>query len=254
MASKVWHPQQEVVLKTWGEASACYRYMHHKTFKRLKRSSLWFSLPIIVISTLTGTANFAHDSVPLSIKLYAPLIIGAFNIFGGLLSTVQQFLKVNEMMESHRVSAMGFSKLSRHIRLELSLPIKDRARHGIEMINLCQVEYDRLLEQSQPIPSAVVAEFNKEFPVSNTASSNITLWRPDIITIHPIVPYSEALRSVPVVTDTKKYVIDEMEQLKQRGVVSKFLRGEDLEIVVDSNPVGNVQEQDQENQVKKDNP
>jgi hypothetical protein len=252
MASKVWHPQQEVVLKTWGEASACYRYMHHKTFKRLKRASLWFSLPIIVISTLTGTANFAHDSVPPAIKMYTPLIIGAFNIFGGLLSTVQQFLKVNELMESHRVSAMGFSKLSRHIRLELSLPVKDRARHGIEMINLCQVEYDRLLEQSQPIPSAVVAEFNKDFPVS----SNISLWRPDIITIHPIVPYSEALRSfqVPVVTDTKKYVIDEMEQLKQRGVVSKLLRGDDLEIRVDGDPVGNVQQQDQENQVKKDNP
>jgi hypothetical protein len=215
--------------------------MHHKTFKRLKRSSLWFSLPIIVISTLTGTANFAHDSVPPAIKLYAPLIIGAFNIFGGLLSTVQQFLKVNELMESHRVSAMGFSKLSRHIRLELSLPIKDRARHGIEMINLCQVEYDRLLEQSQPIPSVVVAEFNREFPVS----SNITLWRPDIITIHPIVPYSEVLKSVPVVTDTKKYVIDEMDQLKQRGVVSKFPRGEDLEIVVDGDPVGNVQQQNQ---------
>jgi len=189
--------------------------------------------------------------LPPAIKMYTPLIIGAFNIFGGLLSTVQQFLKVNELMESHRVSAMGFSKLSRHIRLELSLPVKDRARHGIEMINLCQVEYDRLLEQSQPIPSVVVAEFNKEFPVANTASSTTSLWRPDIITIHPIVPYSEKVvefKKFPTISDTRKYVIDELEQLKSRSIVSSSIRKQEEDafytpdeiLVLDANPNSNV--------------
>jgi len=28
----VWSPQQEQILKTWGEASACYRYMHNHAF------------------------------------------------------------------------------------------------------------------------------------------------------------------------------------------------------------------------------
>lgn len=248
--TKQWHPQQEVILKTWGEASACYRYMHYKTYKRMKRSSMWFSLPIIVISTLTGTASFAHDSVPPSLKLYAPLVIGAFNIFGGLLATVLQFLKINEMMESHRVSAMGFSKLSRHIRLELCLPVNDRTYNGIEMINLCQVDYDRLIEQANPIPSAVIEQFNKEFPVSNTVATP-DLWRPDILTIHPIVPYSEKVSEIkkfPTISDTRKYVIDELEQLKSRGIVSSSIRKQDEDsfytpdeiLVLEANPNSNV--------------
>ena len=29
---KIWHPQQEKILKSWGEAAACYRYMHYQAY------------------------------------------------------------------------------------------------------------------------------------------------------------------------------------------------------------------------------
>ena len=29
---KIWHPQQEKILKAWGEAAACYRYMHYQAY------------------------------------------------------------------------------------------------------------------------------------------------------------------------------------------------------------------------------
>ena len=28
----MWHEQQETILKAWGEAAACYRYIHHQCF------------------------------------------------------------------------------------------------------------------------------------------------------------------------------------------------------------------------------
>ena len=57
---KKWHKQQEKILKDWGESSSCYRYMHFKAYQQYKQMNMRFTLPIIVISTVTGTANFAH--------------------------------------------------------------------------------------------------------------------------------------------------------------------------------------------------
>ena len=73
-----WSPQQEQILKTWGEASACYRYMHNHAFLIYKKQNMHFSLPVIILSTVTGTANFAQSSLPASIRGAAPSMIGGY--------------------------------------------------------------------------------------------------------------------------------------------------------------------------------
>ena len=65
---------------------------------------MWFALPVIVISTITGTANFAQGSFPDAWKEFVPLGIGFFNLSAGLITTVAQFLRVSELLEGHRSS------------------------------------------------------------------------------------------------------------------------------------------------------
>lgn len=185
---KQWHPEQEKILKRWGENSACYRFLHYKSYQKFRRSVMRYTLPIIIISTITGTANFAHESFPDSWKEYVPLFIGAFNLFGGILSTVQQFLKVNELMESHRVSSIHYGKLSRTIRLELSLPLSERSYNGVDMIEFCKIEYDRLIEQSPPITGDIMSVFEEKYPDKNDDLIK-EFSRPEILSIHPINTY-----------------------------------------------------------------
>ena len=177
---KNWHPQQEKILKTWGEAAACYRYMNNQAFLMYKKSSMRYTLPIIVISTVTGTANFAQSTFPLSIRPMVPLAIGSMNIITAIMTTVMQFLKINELMEGHRAASIQYGKLSRTIRLELSLPLEERSQHGTEMVEYCRNEYDRLVEQSPPIPFSVIKSFEKEFP------DDTAFFKPEIMHIHPI--------------------------------------------------------------------
>ena len=60
------------------------------------------------MSTLTGTANFAMDSfVPTEQKKMAMGIVGGVNIFAGILSTLQNFLRYAELMEGHRSSGVS---------------------------------------------------------------------------------------------------------------------------------------------------
>lgn len=184
---RIWHRQHEKVLRNWGESAACYRYMHFKSHILFKRLSMRMTLPIIVISTLTGTANFAQETFPVSIRAYVPAMIGAMNLFAAILTTVLQFLKVNELMESHRVSSVHYGKLARNIRLELTLPITERTHDGCNMVEISKGEYDRLIEQSPPVPSSIINKFEKQFP--EVPSDGLKFNRPEIMTIKAIELY-----------------------------------------------------------------
>ena len=190
---KYWHPQQEKILKGWGESAACYRYLHYKSYSMYKRMSLRFTLPIIIIGTITGTANFAQDTFPENLREYVPAGIGALNLFGAILTTIQQFLKVNELMESHRVSYIHYGKLARSIRLELALPVEERQHDGASMVNMCRSEYDRLIEQSPPISTSIILRFEKRFPdpavEKHAKGKGFKFVRPEIMSIKPIEMY-----------------------------------------------------------------
>ena len=161
---KKWHKQQESILKTWGEQSACYRYMHFKEYQRYKKSNMNFTLPIIILSTLTGTANMAQETFPDSWSKYVPIGIGGLNLIAAIMTTVLQFLKITELMESHRVSSVHYGKLSRSIRLQLTLPRYERSHNGSEFVDFCNQEYDRLIEQSPAVNGKVLKTFEKEYP------------------------------------------------------------------------------------------
>jgi hypothetical protein len=179
---KKWHKQQEKILKDWGESSSCYRYMHFKAYQQFKQTNMRFTLPIIVISTVTGTANFAQETFPESIRQFVPLGIGAFNLVAAIMTTVLQFLKANELMEAHRVASIGYGKLARSIKLELQLPIYERTQDGMAMVNTCRAEYDRLVEQSPPPPEQSIKLFEKHFP----ADKKNEFARPEISDIEEI--------------------------------------------------------------------
>ena len=84
----VWHEQQELILKNWSEIGSSYRYLHDKSFMKYNSQNLRFALPVIVISTITGTANFAQKSFPESWTTYVPLGIGFLNLTAGLITTI----------------------------------------------------------------------------------------------------------------------------------------------------------------------
>ena len=49
---KIWHKQQEKVLKEWSEIGASYRYMHDRAYTMYNAQNLRFALPVIIIPQL----------------------------------------------------------------------------------------------------------------------------------------------------------------------------------------------------------
>lgn len=199
---EMWNEYHETILRQWGEAAACYRYMHHRSFMMYKKLSLRFNLPVIVLSTITGTANFAQTTLPESIQPAAPSIIGGLNLVAGLIATIMQFLKVNELMENHRTAALGHGSLSRDIRLQLALPREERKKEGLKFVEECKAIYDSLLEQSPPIPKKILMNFEKDYPIDGIFT------KPEILTVRPIPGIKPPKTIEPIRAITKDTVFE----------------------------------------------
>jgi hypothetical protein len=158
-----WSPEIEELLAEWAEVALCYQYLHNYSTRKYKRKYHHYQIPIIVLSTLTGTANFAADSyVPEDFKQGFSAAVGSLNIAAGIMGTLLAFLKYAEIYEGHRISALAWSKLSRNIEIELSLHDAKR-KPCKEFLKVMRAEYDNLLESSPNIDLDIINLFNKKF-------------------------------------------------------------------------------------------
>lgn len=160
---QVWTEEQEKLLASWSEKASGYRWLHMRSEKLYRKRNYSFTIPVIILSTLTGTANFAMDSfVPEENKQVAMACVGGVNIFAGILSTLQNFLRYAELMEGHRVAEVSWSKFSREISVELALE-PDMRKPAFDFLTVCRAEFDRLIEQSPTIDDSIISQYNSKF-------------------------------------------------------------------------------------------
>jgi hypothetical protein len=175
-----WSYQTEELLVSWGDIAACYKWLHDQSYRKFHRLNYNFSIPIIVLSTLTGTLNFGMQSfVPEMYMSYAQAGIGAVNIFTGIITTMQNFFRYAQMSESHYNSSVGWSKLQRNISIELKIEQEYR-KDADSFVKVQRNEYDRLLEQSPIIPTEIIEMFKSKFKKDINKTGNDKLIVPDI--------------------------------------------------------------------------
>ena len=135
------------------------------------------SIPIIILSTLTGTVSVGMSSlVSAEYVNMATQIVGGVNILTGIITTLQNFFHFAQLSEGHQHSSVGWNKLERNIRIELKIERKSR-KDADTFIKVCRSEYDRLLEQSPVIPEDIIRKFK------NTFVKQTKLIKPDICDI-----------------------------------------------------------------------
>ena len=157
-----WTLEHERILVEWADKAMCYRWLHSRSNIMYSSLNTWYTIPVIIISTVTGTGNFAQERVPLSYQNYFVMVIGAFNILAGIITTIQQFLKITQLNEAHRVASIAWDKFYRNIKIELAKH-PDERMNVTQMIKISKEEYDRLMETSPVIPDKIIKKFKMEF-------------------------------------------------------------------------------------------
>jgi len=157
-----WTTDHEDILIEWADKAMCYNWLHSRAHAMYSKLNYSYTIPVIIISTLTGTANFAQARVPISYQGYFGMIVGFFNILAGIITTIQQFLKITQLNEAHRVSGIAWDKFYRNIKIEIARHPDERMDVN-QLIKMSKEEFDRLIETCPEIPDQIINEFKMVF-------------------------------------------------------------------------------------------
>jgi len=238
-----WTEEHEQIMIDWADKALCYKWLHQKSHSEYRRKNTWFTIPVIIMSTLTGTANFAQDRIPPEHLNLATMIIGGINLIAGILTTIQQFLKITELNEAHRVSSIAWGKFYRNVKVEISKSPNERSSVVI-LLKHSKEEFDRLIETSPSLSTHVIRTFMNTFsggePERDAEGNEINLTKkqklfndlkkPEICgTIETTATYLYKRKEViekkspvinPIMSTIAKKVI---EQTNNRKTIEKFI-------------------------------
>jgi hypothetical protein len=159
-----WTKEQERLMAEWSDIAMCYRWLHDRAEKHYNSKSKWINLPVIILSTLGGTANFGIQSIfnTDSQKQLASFAIGTISLVAGIMTTIGNYLRYAQLEESNRIASIAWGKFQRLIAVEISLHPNERI-DSLDFLKICRADLDRLIEQSPPIHSEAIKLFEKKF-------------------------------------------------------------------------------------------
>lgn len=217
-----WTPEHESILIEWADKAMCYRWLHSKSNAMYSTLNAWYTIPVIIISTLTGTANFAQGRVPLEYQSWFVMLVGGFNLLAGIITTIQQFLKITQLNECHRVSSIAWDKFYRNIKIELAKHPTERIEVK-QMLKMSKEEFDRLIETSPNIPEKIIEQFKKDFSKQEMFDKII---KPEICDI--LVPTTEYRnpwytdeKQIKNITESLKIKLSKQNKLKRQDELNK---------------------------------
>lgn len=156
-----WEMHHDAIFVDWADKASCYKWLHDKSYLKYSNKRNMFTIPVIIMSTLTGTANFALERFPEEYQDICSIVIGSVNIFAGIITTVGQFLKLNELTESHRSASVAWDKFHRSIRIELIKAPEERPDVNY-FLKTSRDEFDRLMETCPGIDKNILEMFKKQ--------------------------------------------------------------------------------------------
>jgi hypothetical protein len=250
----LWTDECEKLLAEWSEKASCYRWLHGRCEKSYQRWYYCFSIPVIILSTLTGAANVGMDSfVPDESKSMASAIVGGVNIFAGIISTLQNFLKMAELMEAHRIAGVSWGKLQRNIAIELALDPRRRVIQS-DFLKLSRAEYDRLIEAGPMIDDGIIKQFNQKFKNYQVSVPSICngLDKCNIYKVDPKleIDHDEFMDGIEdiVSLEEKKLMLKHDKKIDQElEIIEKDLKNKDTDIKEDlQEEIQDKEEEDKE--------
>ena len=172
----LWKKEHEVILSRIADQSLCYYWLTNKSMKTYSFYNMLFTLPVILISTMSGTANFAQMQLNEEYRNTALMVTGAFTILGGVLHTVQQYSKISEKVEKFRHVTKEWLKLHHFLKFELSRRPAERISPG-KLLREVLINFEKIVSQCPEIPEKIIKEF-KESHEKNSGFSLIS--KPEI--------------------------------------------------------------------------
>jgi hypothetical protein len=191
-----WSSQVEDILAMEGERCRGLAWIHTRAETLTATYNTYIQVPVIILSTLAGTASVGSSTLFDGDTKTASIAIGLVSIGVGIMNTLGGFFAFAKRAEAHRIAHLSYSKLSAKIGIELSLPRDERAGAESLLIHVRET-MERLAETTPNCPQSIVNDFNKTFkdneenvalPVEVNGIHKIHVFRESTHVLTPVVP------------------------------------------------------------------
>ena len=152
----------EGYLKDLGEKSYCYSYLHKKAEALYSKKATKIDLPVIILSTLSGTLSIGNSAIFGVYEKEANMGIGVLSIFVSILNTIGTYFCFSKRAENHRLNHIQYGKLHRFLEIELKLCRKERMNPN-DLLKVVREQYERLDEISPLIPQKILNRFQNKY-------------------------------------------------------------------------------------------
>lgn len=180
-----WSQPLEELVASEGEKARGLAWINQKAETYYAHRANAIAIPVIILSTLAGTASVGSSSLFQGDTQISSVVIGLVSIGVGILNTISSYFSWARKAEAHRIAYLQYSKLFSIIRVEMSLPRSER-QNADQLLQSIRQQMERLAETTPSPPPTILDEFNKHFkdedktisrPVEVNGLQKITIFR-----------------------------------------------------------------------------
>jgi hypothetical protein len=122
---------------------------------------------------VNGSITMSISSLFPDAQKEATTIVGLISLLSAILLTINQYVKSQQMAESHHVAGLAYGKIYRSVMNELALR-RDQRENGLDFLHHIRAEIDRLESTAPSILPYIIRSFNKQFASRNIEKPEIT--------------------------------------------------------------------------------
>jgi hypothetical protein len=157
-----WSEPLELLVASEGEKCRGLAWINQKAETYYAHRANAIAIPVIVLSTLAGTASVGSSSLFSGDTQISSVVIGLVSIGVGILNTISSYFSWSRKSESHKIAYLQYSKLFSIIRVEMSLPRRER-QSADALLKQIRDGMERLAETTPSPPPSILDEFNRHF-------------------------------------------------------------------------------------------
>lgn len=157
-----WSVQLETLIAREAEKCRGLAWIHQRAELHQNHRNNIIQIPVIVFSTVAGTASVGSATLFGNQTTLASIAIGGVSILVGIMNTLGSYFSFAKRAEAHRIAYIQYSKLFSQISIEMALPRNERMAPP-QILKLIRDSMERLSETTPSPPKAIIAAFKDEF-------------------------------------------------------------------------------------------
>lgn len=151
------------LLRFWCTGIRTRQISHHRAAMRFKRVGRLLGIPVIILTTIVGTAVFTAISSPNGYSTELQIFAGLFSMAAAVLSGLQTFLNYPELAERHQEAATKYGSLRREVQQALTVHPLDSFELK-KILDNVNIQWTALEEKSPTIPQKIFECVLEESP------------------------------------------------------------------------------------------